>query len=210
MRALEFATTTLVTATILSFLVPSLVFAGAALINQTGNHFGEIPPLEYSIEYSESAGTTIVSASGIEYVPFSGPASHGNIFLPEKYFGNYPLYFSGSILHFAVHIKNIDTRTYRNLRIVVAEEYLNIDGGAGAPFPAPAIMGWFVGEIRPGEEVVLPGSMPLPNFGPSGIDQTHLQILHWDGKEGDKTNVGSGRVIIDDPQAGLWCPLRQS
>ena len=38
-----------------------------------------------------------------------------------------------------------------------------------------------------------------------GFDQTHVVIEHWAGENGAPTD-NSGRAIIDDPTAGIWCP----
>ena len=191
-------------ATLIIFLVFGIMhpaFAGG-LTPKTGNHFGEIPPLDYRIEYLDAKGITTVNETGIDY----GGFGHENTILPEEYFHEYPLYFTGDTLRFAVHIKNVSKRTYKNLRVVTAQEFLNDEGGAGEPFPDSYLHDWFVRSLRPGEEDVLEGSMLIPNILSSGIDQTHLQILHWDSGGEDKKNVGSGRVIVDDPQAGIWCP----
>ena len=191
----------LVTILVVFLALPALAFAGG-LTPKTGNHFGEIPTFDYLIEYLDTKGITTVDETGIDY----GGFGHENTILPEEYFHEYPLYFTGDTLRFAVHIKNVSKRTYKNLRVVTAQEFLNIEGGAGVPFTACYLHDWFVRGLMPGEEVVLEGSMLIPNISNSGIDQTHLQILHWDSGGEDKKNVGGGRVIVDDPQAGIWCP----
>lgn len=191
-------------ATLIIFLVFGIIhpaFAGG-LTSKAGNHLGEIPLLDYWIEYLDAKGITTVDETGIDY----GGLGHEDAILPERYFGEYPLYFTGNTLRFVVHIKNVGKRTYKNLRVVTAQEFLNIEGEAGEPFPDSYLHDWFVPELRSGDEIVLHGSMLIPNILSSGIDQTHLQILHWDNEGEDKKNVGSGRVIVDNPQAGIWCP----
>jgi len=106
-------------------------------------------------------------------------------------------------------LKNTGKRTYQNLLVIARQEFLNVDGDAGDPFPVlDAISDWLVDELRPNEEITLSGTMLIPNSGTSGIDQTHIQIIHW-GNQGEANNgTSGGRIIIDDPQAGIWCPLR--
>lgn len=173
-----------------------------ALEEKTGNHTGEEKFLEYRIEYLSPRGVTIVNAGGITYRPFGFLSSHEDTVLPEQYFGHYPLYFANTILPFRVHIKNTGRRMYRNLQVITLQEFLNIEGLAGEAFPEPNTNTWMVEELAPGQERVLEGLSSIPN-GPSGLDQTHLQIIHVNG---GKESSG-GEIIIDDPQAGIWCPL---
>lgn len=191
---------------LLTLLLPGLAFASSFPYEQTGKHIGDARDLEYEIEYLDPKGITTVSGAGIVYAPFVGsPTTDPETILPEAYFGDYDLYFSGQAVEFVVHIKNTGKRTYKNLRAYARQELLNIDGGAGEPFPGIDVFAWDIDELRPGEEASLGGGFVIPNFPTSGIDQTHLQILHQDDK--DKKNTGPGRVIVDDPQAGIWCPL---
>lgn len=185
---------------------PMIASAVVYPIIPAASHKGEVSPIEYHIEYQSVLGVTTVAGSGITYAPFGYVPTFEPTILPERYFGNYPLYFSNGPFAFTVHIKNISKRTYRNLLVITAQELLNTDGGAGSLFPGDAAHNWFVGELRSGEEVALSGNMYIPSFGSSGLDQTHLQILHWDGNAGDIAHSAAGRVLLDAPQAGLWCP----
>ncbi|MDO8521465.1 MAG: hypothetical protein Q7S52_05095 [bacterium] len=171
-------------------------------------HKGEKPSIAYHVEYMSPLGVTTASASGITYAPFGYFPTFEPTILPARYFGDYPLYFSDSQFALTVHLKNTGKRTYRNLLVITAQEFLNTDGGAGLLFPGNAAHNWNVTKLGPGEEVALVGEMRLPSFGSSGIDQTHLQILHWENDTEEPDQVGKGRILLDDPQAGLWCPLR--
>lgn len=191
-------------------LFPIAVFAETIYplsFSHTGKHNGEVAPIEYTIEYHGSLGVTTASASGITYAPYGFWPTFEPTILPERYFRDYPLYFSGGTMAFTVHLKNTSDRTYRNLLVITAQEFLNTEGGVGVLFPGDAAHNWKVDRLGPGEELLLSGSLILPYFGSSGIDQTHLQILHF--KEGNDPleHIGAGRVILDAPQAGLWCPL---
>jgi len=185
-----------------------LTASNAQAGEQTGKHTGESSPFEYSIEYLNPLGVTIVDETGIFYDPFDFGSSHDEFtILPANYFGSYDLYFVGSTVQFRVHITNTGSRTYKNLLIRTQQELLNPLGGAGTPFPEPNDNEWFVRSLGPGKTVVLEGSVVPSGDIPSGIDQTHLQIIHLDNSSKAHERKGSGRILLDDPQAGLWCPL---
>ena len=177
------------------------------LATQTGEHTGEARNFEYWIEYLDFKGITTADATGIYFKPFNWFWSYLPTILPEQYFNDYPLYFAGNTLKFRVHITNTSKRIYRNLQVLTAQELLNTAGEAGTPFPSPYIQEWFVEKIGAGEEIVLEGSMLIPNLQTSGIDQTHLQIIHLNSEGGTPNTENGGRIILDDPQAGLWCPV---
>ncbi|OGZ06783.1 MAG: hypothetical protein A3C93_02335 [Candidatus Lloydbacteria bacterium RIFCSPHIGHO2_02_FULL_54_17] len=170
-------------------------------------HKGEKPSIAYHIEYLSPLGVTTAGPTGITYAPYGYYPTFEPTVLPARYFRTYPLYFGGESFAFVVHLENTGKRTYRNLLVITAQEFLNTEGGAGVPFPGEAAHNWSVPKLGPGESIALSGAMTLPAFGSSGIDQTHLQILHWENDETELEDVGKGRVLLDDPQAGLWCPL---
>jgi len=187
------------------FIVFQAGFAVAEVI-KTGNHYGEAGYLAYSIEYLEPKGITIVNDYGITFKPFDFDWSFLPEILPSKYFGDWPLYFTGDTLHFKVHLKNIGKRTFRNLKIIAIQEFLNPDGGKGENIGDNNSVDWFLAHLGPGEEIILEGIFEIPLVGESGLDQTHLLISHW--KDGNNVSGDNrGRIITDDPQAGIWCPL---
>lgn len=170
-----------------------------------GNHTGEKNDLLYRVEYLNPLGITTVHENGITYDPFGFSPFTENTILPERYFGSYPLYFAGETVSYRIHVASTGKRTFRNLRVTAAQEYLHTDGGQGVAFSAP--LSWNVPELSADSEIILAGNAPIPANGRSGIDQTHLIIEHSDtSKYGDHDDNGKGRVIVDDPQAGLWCP----
>ncbi|MDP3962896.1 MAG: hypothetical protein Q8Q39_00140 [bacterium] len=176
----------------------------ARLDSKTGNHAGEEINLRYAVEYLDPLGVTIADADGITYAPFSYAPSYESKVYPTQYFGSYPLYFSGMTLHFRVHITNTDRRMFRNLQLLAWQEWLHESGGSGEAFAEPNLNEWFVDALQPGQTIVLEGTSAIP-FGPSGLDQTHLQIIHRNGDDSLQIN-GGGEIIVDDPQAGIWCP----
>jgi len=194
----------------ISFLLVAFIFSSHAVVPDalavSALHKGEVPLLDYWIEYRGAEGVTTAYEDGILYEGFNGFVTLQDTILPERYFGSYPLYYTGSTMHYTLHIINTGARTYRNLRVVTMQEFLNVEGDAGNTFPKPFMEEWFVETIRPGVELVFEGSMAIPNIDESGLDQTHLQIFHWDQGKGKDHTVGMGRLLIDDPQAGIWCP----
>jgi len=192
---------------IISFLIFIPQPSGAT----TGNHFGERKFLSYSIEYLDPLGTTVVDETGITYKPFTCCVSYEDTILPDEYFGDYTLYFAGGILNFKVMIKNDGPRTFPNLKIETLQEFLNIAGGEGEAMSEDNKNTWFIEKLEPGEEVTLAGEFWIPRVTESGIDQTHLRITHWSQKDrgdGFGGQFQKGQIILEDFQAGLWCPVR--
>lgn len=191
-----------------AFMVPGVSLAQIGELGEKkGNHSGEEPPFEYWVEYLNPLGVTTVDEAGITFAPFNSSPSFLADDIPEEYFGDYPLYFSGDTVNFRVHIKNLDRRTYRNLLVLVQQEFFNKDGGVGEAFGQPALNEWFIEELAPGQEVILKGSVKITGVSGSGLDQTHLQILHWPQNSPQTSINGGGQIILDDAQAGIWCPL---
>jgi len=179
-----------------SFLLPFFVSA------QTGNHFGEQKFIDYRIEYLSPLGVTVVDETGITYQYFENNYQlHEDRVLPGQYFDSYPLYFAGGAMQFRLFIKNTSNRTYRNLKIETFQEFLNISGGRGEAMGGNYQREWLVDKLGSGEEIVLSGEFDIPLLGASGIDQTHLRISHQSNSDQEK-----GQIIIEDFQAGLWCP----
>ena len=162
-----------IAAIILVFVLNS----ASAYIAKIGNHYGEVGDLQYSIEQLEPKGITTADSLGITFDPFDFGWSFLPTVLPSKYFGDYPLYFTGETMNFKVHIKNTGKRTFRNLKIIAIQEFLNPDGGKGENIGSGNMQDWFLSYLGPGEEVTLDGVFEIPLVGESGLDQTHLQIL---------------------------------
>ena len=170
---------------------------------QTGNHFGEQEFISYRIEYLDSPGITTADAAGITYESFAGYYRHEDKILPERYFGIYSLYFAKNTMRFKLFLKNNRDRTFRNLKIETFQEFLNTEGGRGGAMGDNNKQAWFLEKFGPGEEIVLSGEFNIPSLGEGGIDQTHLRISHNTASDREK-----GEIILEDFQAGLWCPLK--
>ena len=187
------------------FIVSQASFALAEGV-KIGNHYGEVENLQYSVKYLEPKGVTTVDDYGITFKPFFFVWSFLPEILPAKYFGDWPLYFTGETMNFKVHLKNTGKRTFRNIKIIAIQEFLNHDGGKGENIGSNNVQDWFLSRLGSGEEIILDGIFEIPLVGESGLDQTHLQILHYPDSA-SINDKGAGRVIIDDFQAGIWCPL---
>lgn len=177
---------------------------------QTGNHFGEQKFLKYRIEYLDPQGVTIVDEEGITFKAWGCCEFREDIILPQRYFGDYPLYFAQDTLRFRVIIENDGPRTYKNLQIETFQEFLDIAGDVGEPMGNDNRNAWFIEKLGPGEEIILTGQFVIPSLGESGIDQTHLRVSHLDsqnGKRGEGIQFTNGQIILEDFQAGLWCPI---
>jgi hypothetical protein len=192
---------------------------------KTGNHYGEKQFIEYEIVYKDYPGTLIINGTGSHYyfprwnIRFTLTSNYD-----DEYYGEYPVYFIGQTMHYEVHIKNTGNRVFKNLRVVAMQEYRETKSGydytgyfeitQGDSMPGENTQEWVVAEISAGEEIVLEGSYTAPRGTHPGLDQTHLQIWHYKhcdpgDPEGEDDAVGigaSGRLIIDDQMAGVFCP----
>ena len=187
------------------FIVSQASFALAEGV-KIGNHYGEVENLQYSVKYLEPKGVTTVDDYGITFKPFFFVWSFLPEILPAKYFGDWPLYFAGETMNFKVYLKNTGKRTFRNLKIIAIQEFLNPEGGKGENIGDNNLTDWFLSYLGPGEEIIFDGTFEIPLVGESGLDQTHLLISHW--KDGDNVSGDNGgRIIVDDFQAGIWCPV---
>lgn len=192
---------------LVSMLAPTIA-AGA----QQGKHIGDAAQLEYDIVYTDFPGTLTIDRSGATYY-FPRWTWYASGSYDEKYFGTYAVYFIGQYINFEVHLRNTGNRTYKNLKVVATQEY-HLAAGAdyGAPMPGESAQEWVVSELRGGGEVVLKGrAYAAPGTIP-GLDQTHLQVLHWVNGNQVPLDVqlkgarAQGRIFVDNQEAGVYCP----
>jgi len=183
-------------------IVVCLILVPFLVSGQTGKHVGEQKFLNYLIEYSNEKGVTEVNEGGVLFLPYPGYGSVSFLptVLPVQYLGEYPLYFSGQTMDFCVTVSNTGSRVFKNLKVEAVQEFLNSLGGEGEVFGESSV--WHLDKLGAGQEIELCDTFNIPFVGESGIDQTHLIISHY-----DPDGEGKGEIIIDDPQAGLWCPV---
>lgn len=179
---------------------------------QQGKHIGDANSLEYEIVYTEDVGTLVIDENGKTYYFNWGRIQHVSGSPDEKYYGTYAVYFIGQYMHYEVHLKNTGQRTYKNLRVIGTQEY-HEDTEKGVDMPGSPTQEWYVEHLGPGDEVVLSGKYYAPYGTASGLDQTHLQISHWNNGGHVPIHASMkqsahtlGRTFIDDPEAGVYCP----
>lgn len=182
----------------------ALIPLGAA---QQGKHIGDASFLEYEIIYKNFPGILTIDENGATYYfprwDFTWYAG-GNY--DERYYGVYPVYFIGQWIEYEIHLKNTGHRTYKNLKIIATQEYYLAYGAEeDEVLPGDPTQEWELDGLRSGEEAVLEGRyLAVPGVRP-GLDQTHLQVLHWSKGNLEPVSI-KGKVFIDDEEAGLYCP----
>jgi hypothetical protein len=172
-----------------------------------GKHVGDGEPLNWSIDYYDQWGRTVADANGLTYYHdrLGGDIQFDySKVMPQQYWGVYPMYYLGTTMRYTVTVSNESPdRTYQHLRVVAIQEYFTEDETWGERMGPDAAKDWYVPQLGPGESVVLEGSMWISENMRAGIDQTHIQVQHWNPGSGQP---GPGSVIIDDAKAALWCP----
>jgi len=172
-----------------------------------GQHIGDAEPLNWDIEYYDEWGRTVCDETGGHFYHdrcCGGFLDHDPTWIyPEEVWGTYPMYYIGTTMRYRITLTNNGKRSYRNLRVVAIQEYLSPDHLWGERMGHDAARDWFIQELRGGESVVLEGAFSIPADAQPGLDQTHLQVQHWDQGRG---LPGPGSVIIDDVRAAIWCP----
>ncbi len=205
-----------------SFAVLLLSFAAAAVApcetvasdllgpiwHLKGKHVGYAETLSWSIEYTGQWGRTVVSAGGAVFhhdLCCGGAVTADPSWIyPEQYWGEYPMYYLGTDMHYRITVANTHSdRTYRHLRLVAIQEYFSPEGEWGEWMGEDAAKDWYIPELKPGEIAVFDGSFHIAPDGRPGLNQTHIQVQHWNNGTGIP---GPGSVIVDDVKAALWCP----
>lgn len=161
--------------------------------------------LDVWIEYLDTFGHTSVDAKGIHWSWAGGATTHGNLMYPPQYWNDdYPMYVVGKQMNVRVWVKNKSKRAQRRMRVVAVQEYLNIFGGDGENLPGSSTKAWFIESLKKNGSVALDFSYYIPSGTQPGLDQTHVIItrcLNWRKKCCTKQ-----RLLVNDPQAGLFCP----
>ncbi|MEK7474771.1 MAG: FlgD immunoglobulin-like domain containing protein [Candidatus Coatesbacteria bacterium] len=197
-----------------SIIVVAGMVAGAARASDllgpiwhlNGKHIGDADPLVWTIEYYDEWGRTVVDAAGGHFYHdrcCGGVVTHDPSWVyPAKYYGQYKMYYIGTTMRYRITLTNPGNRSYTNLRIVAIQEYLTNDGTWGEWISPDAAKDWYITELRSGQTVVFEGDLYIPYGAHGGLDQTHLQVQHFD----PNNPTGGGAVILDDAQAAIWCP----
>jgi len=153
-------------------------------------HDGEQKCLSYSITYVD-------------------PPAHEDY--PEFGYYGVPAYYLGESMHYSVEVTNTCKRTFKSLRVVGVQRYFNDgllpyqDWTEAAPYWNGASQTFFINTLKPGESEVFSGSYNILG-GVAGLDQTQLLIMHWEAGNPDSVDWSKGRIIVNNEQAGIWCP----
>ncbi len=174
---------------LIAVLIASL-FTSAAFAAE-GNHFGEQECLNYSISYLNPA-----------------------LFVNYPQYGHYnvPGYYIGMPMNYLITISNKCERSLYNLRAVGVQTEFNGTmlpdqaWSEGAPHWNGDSQTFFIPRLKGGQSVSFYAKYFSLNGRP-GLDKTRLLVLHWAAKNPETSGGASaGRIIIDDENAGIWCP----
>lgn len=167
-----------------------------ALAFAQGQHNGEEKCLSYAITYS---GMT-------------SPYQDYSSVTPQYQGFNYShvaAYYLGTTMHYTVSITNACKRTFNSLRAVGVEYYYegNIMPGQDFTESTPWYNGptqtFFIDTLNPESTVSFDGSYFAPPGTSPGLDLTRLILMHWQARNPDTVLWSDGRIILDDPHAGL-------
>jgi fibro-slime domain-containing protein len=169
-----------------------------------------LPELEYTLQYLDPADLTTVDAAGIHFFTSGTYPSkyhfipyNQSFFIPSYDWGTYYLYNCTTPLHFIITVKNIGAADLSDLVVETIQERHNdvtiwdslgqITLWKGQPMDGNSTSAWMIPSLTVGETVTLDGFYWAEGRG-WGLDQTHLII------------TGNGMTIVDDPEAGVYCP----
>ncbi len=171
-----------------------------------GKHIGDADPISWTIDYYDEWGRTVVDASGGHFYHdrcCGGVRTDDPSWIyPEKYYGQYDMYYIGTTMKYRITLTNNGTRSYENVRLIAIQEYLTNDGTWGEWISPDAAKDWYITELAPGQTLTFEGELYIPDGAHGGLDQTHIQLQHFDPNH----PTGTGAVILDDAQAAIWCP----
>ena len=171
---------------VFAFILLSLLAGFAAA---QGNHGGEERCLSYEIAY-------LNPDLFVDY-PIPG------------YFG-VPGYYLGGTIEYEINITNACKRTFKHITVVTVQRYF--DGGLmpgqvwteEEPYWNCETQTFYLSSLGGEESATLYGSYTTGPGTLPGLDRTQLLIAHW--KEGTEDDWSDGRIILNDPLAGVWCP----
>jgi len=165
-----------------------------------GNHTGENKMLDVDIQFLNSYGKTVTNAQGVYYQTSYG-VSYENKVYPSQYWGEYPLYYFGSIATIKVTVTNNGPRAKTKVRVVTESCVLLTSGSNGDPLMAPKTAEV---EVLEGETKTIDCSFFIsytPNA-ESGLDRFTVKVLHVN--EGGGPGNSEPALILQ--KEGVFCP----
>ncbi|HIH20807.1 TPA: hypothetical protein HA244_06070 [Candidatus Micrarchaeota archaeon] len=164
----------------------------------------------YTPHYGQHSG----EQNGISYsLVYDNPPLY--LDFPDDGYYRLPAFYLGSTMRYTITLMNTAKRTFEHLRVIGVQEYLEggiVEGQDWTEETMPTILSnglsqtFYVDELRPGQTVVLEGSFFVPFEAHPGLDRTRLLVLHWQPANANSANGGTGRVIVNDGFAGVYCP----
>jgi len=163
-------------------------------------HVGETKMLNVSIEFSNSFGKTVTSASGIDYHVWGLVFHENKVYIPSLW-GEFPLYFFDTTVGATVRVTNKGPRQRTKILIKTNAQVLHTDGSAGFQL-APAQTKEVV--VMRGETKVIDASFMIP-YSPqadSGLDLFTVKILH----QNEGGGPGNSEPALIMSKRGVFCP----
>lgn len=156
--------------------------------------------LAVRVEYLGAAGRASLHARGSTY-HLEGKAPHpGSIYYPEPYWSDaYALFRAGQQMRLRVTVENRSKRTLKGAQLVAVQEHLDYFGKDGEDVDGAAAQAVALPSLAPGASWQQELTLTLPMRLLPGLLQTHVQLVQQRGKH--------CRLLVDEPQAGLFCPL---
>jgi len=184
----------------LSILVIACVLIAMPVFCQ-GKHAGEQKMLDVDIQFTNSVGKTVADKDGVFY-HFYGIVTKEDKIYPEKYWGEFPLYFFGMETGVIVRVINNGPRAKSKIRIVCESYVLNTDGTNGGAMMQPKII---EAEIAKGETTTIDASF-VTEYTPaldSGLDRFIVKVLHVNEGTGSEKNPEPALIMSKE---GIYCP----
>ncbi|MBI5239483.1 MAG: hypothetical protein HY926_03355 [Elusimicrobia bacterium] len=158
--------------------------------------------LRYRVNYLNPKGFSRASGQGVEYMERGRRMLNRGEVLPRKLWDTYAIYAHGDTVDYEVEIQNTAEEPLHDVAVLVSEEVLNRQGGAGQPLN-PAQLLRLQGTLAPGRGTKLRGSFPIViNWVFQGsFEQTHVRVSAKTGAEAQPTVRGEAYQagVIDPP-----------
>ncbi len=166
-------------------------------INVSGDHYGALKTIESDIELLYPSGTAIFDKTGTYYI-VHGVTYYTAIVYPEEYWGEYPLYMSGSAIPVLTKILNTGPVDVEKHTLMSEAYYINPDGFKRVTLPIhfqedkPHALEAHKGEIVKADQVMTLPSDLMHN----GLFQ--VKLYHH------ASDTDDGSLVIT--KEGCFCP----
>ena len=165
-----------------------------------GQHNGEAQQLEASIDFFNSYGKTVANDKGTFYY-FYGSVTKEDKVYPQKYWGEYPLFFFGGTAGVKVTLTNKGPRQVAKIRVKTEANILKTDGSSGESIMDPKS---YEIEVPRGETKIIDASFisQYREGMDSGLDRFTVKVLHM-SEGGGQGNPEPSLIMVKE---GVFCP----